>query len=419
MDETTTLRPLLERVIGSDLAVRLVAYDGTEFGPPDAPATVVVRSPDAIRRIITGRGRELAFARAYVAGEIDIEGDIYAVLSLRDAFTFRPSIALLRDAAAVLGLHDIQSLRGLRPLPPPPEEVKLRGLRHSKSRDAQAIAAHYDVSNAFYRLVLGPTLTYSCAVFEHDTDSLDQAQTNKYELICRKLGLEPGMRLLDIGCGWGGMVLHAAQHHGVRAVGVTISRAQCDLARKRVVEAGVADLVEIRLQDYRDIDDGPYDAICSIGMFEHVGLAKLAEYFACIENLLRPAGRLLNHGIARPAGQKEALQRDGFINRYVFPDGELVEVGKVISTLQAAGLEVRHSEGLREHYARTLRKWVANLESNWDAAVREVGPGRARVWRLYMAGSALAFEAGQTQIHQVLAVKPDDGRSGMPLRPDW
>jgi cyclopropane-fatty-acyl-phospholipid synthase len=415
-----SLQPLLESVLSPDVPVRVRTYDGSALGPPDAGAAVVIRTPDAMHRIITGFGRELSFARAYVAGDIEIEGDIYAVIALKDSFrAIRPSVAVLREAAKALGVRDVKSLVKLRPLPPPDEEVKLRGRRHSKGRDAKAVRSHYDVSNEFYRLVLGPSLTYSCAVFEHEDDSLERAQSNKYELICRKLALAPEMRLLDIGCGWGGMVLHAARHHGVQAVGITISEAQAELARKRVVDAGLADRVEIRLQDYRDIHDGPFDAVSSIGMFEHVGLDHLAEYFGQVRRLLRPGGRLLNHGICRPAGQRERLNTQGFLHRYVFPDGELMEVGKVISAMQGQGLEVRHSEGLREHYARTLRFWVANLEQHWDAAVAEVGAPRARIWRLYMAGSALAFEAGQTQIHQVLAVLPDAGRSGLPLRPDF
>jgi len=233
-----------------------------------------------------------------------------------------------------------------------------------------------------------------------------------------KLELEPGMRLLDVGCGWGGMVLHAAEHHGVRAVGVTLSRRQAEWAAKAASEAGVADRVEIRHQDYRDVHDGPFDAISSIGMFEHVGLSQLEVYFRGLRRLLRPGGRLLNHGISRPpnAGHTR-FRRNSFIDRYVFPDGELHEIGAVVSAIQGRGLEVRHVESLREHYALTLRAWVRNLESSWDEAVAEVGPGRARVWRLYMAASALNFEAGSTQVHQVLAVRPDRGRSGLSLRP--
>jgi cyclopropane-fatty-acyl-phospholipid synthase len=215
------------------------------------------------------------------------------------------------------------------------------------------------------------------------------------------------------------MALHAAQHHGAEVVGVTLSHEQEEVASKRVVDAGLSERVAIRVQDYRDVTDGPFDAISSIGMFEHVGAAKLAEYFDRLYALLPPGGRLLNHGISRPPGERARFARAGFIERYVFPDGELHEIGSVVSAIQRAGFEVRHVETLREHYALTLRQWVANLEAGWEEAVGLVGPGRARVWRLYMAGSARNFEAGRTQVHQVLAVKPDAGRSGLPLRPAW
>ncbi len=305
----------------------------------------------------------------------------------------------------------------LRRLPPPPEEARLRGRRHSPERDAAAIAHHYDVSNRFYELVLGPSLTYSCAVFTTPRDSLETAQSNKYELICRKLDLQPGMRLLDVGCGWGGMAMHAAQNHGARAVGITLSKAQGERAHQRVQDAGLADRVEIRVQDYREVDDGPYDAISSIGMFEHVGRARLAEYFTRLHRLLRPAGRLLNHGISRPEPtRRTAFASSSFIDRYVFPDGELHEVGSVVSSLHGTDFEVRHLESLREHYALTLRQWVANLEASWDEAVAEVGAPRARIWRLYMAASALNFESNRNQIHQVLATRTEAGTSGMPLR---
>jgi cyclopropane-fatty-acyl-phospholipid synthase len=307
----------------------------------------------------------------------------------------------------------------LRRPPIPAEEARLHGLRHTQKRDAAAIAHHYDVSNEFYELVLGPSMTYSCAVWEADTTSLTVAQNNKYELICRKLALEPGMRLLDVGCGWGGMVRYAAEHYGVRAVGVTLSRQQADFAIDATKAAGLDDRVEIRVQDYREVTDGPYDAISSIGMFEHVGLARLDEYFGRLYALLRPEGRLLNHGISRRPGGRARFRRKGFIDRYVFPDGELHEIGVVVSRVQRAAFEVRHVESLREHYALTLRQWVANLEANWNDAIALVGEPRARVWRLYMAASAVNFEAERNEIHQTLAVRPAAGRSGMPRRPDW
>jgi cyclopropane-fatty-acyl-phospholipid synthase len=250
---------------------------------------------------------------------------------------------------------------------------------------------------------------------------LEAAQEAKLELVCRKLALESGMRLLDVGCGWGSLVLHAARRHGVRAVGVTLSHEQAELASKRVAESGLSDTVEIRLQDYRDVRDGPYDAVSSIGMFEHVGLSKLATYFDRLFTLLRSEGRLLNHGISRAPAQRRRARpwSRSFIDSYVFPDGELHEIGSVVSTIQQRGFEARHVESLREHYALTLRAWLANLEAQWDDAVALVGTARARVWRLYIAASARRFEDGAVQVHQVLAVKPDGGASGMPLRPSF
>ena len=408
-----SLDTLLRDVLGDDLPVRVEAWDGSGVGPTSATTRLVLRSPEAIRRIVTAPG-ELGFARAYVAGDLDLDGDVFEALALRDRL---PDVKLsprqLLAAARTIGLRD------LKPLPPPPEEARLRGRRHSKARDAAAIAHHYDVGNDFYRLVLGPTMTYSCAVFERPDATLEEAQTAKLDLVCRKLDLHEGQRLLDVGCGWGSMAIHAASTYGVRVVGVTLSRQQQELAAKRVAEAGVGDLVEIRYQDYRDVADGPYDAISSIGMFEHVGEARMAEYFGNLLSLLRPGGRLLNHGISRPPGDRARFSRGGFVERYVFPDGELLEVGRTVSAVQRAGFEVRHLETLREHYALTLRRWVANLEESWAEAVALAGEARARIWRLYMAGSAVNFEAGRTQVHQILAVKADGGDSGTPLRPWW
>ncbi|WP_448061236.1 class I SAM-dependent methyltransferase [Cellulomonas hominis] len=408
------LAGILASLLGADVPVAFRAYDGSRAGPPDALVTLDIRSSAAVRRVLSSPN-ELGLARAFVAGDIEVEGDIYAVLDLRGKI----AEAIRRPDAWRAMARLVRRTGGLRRPPErPPEEFRVHGRRHSRSRDAAAIAHHYDVSGDFYRLFLGPTMTYSCAVWEDPSTGLDVAQEAKYELISRKLGLAPGMRLLDVGCGWGGMAMHAARHHGVQAVGVTLSRAQADLARHRVVEAGLDDLVEIRLADYREVDDGPYQAISSIGMFEHVGTDRLGGYFSRMHALLAPGGRLLNHGISRAAGQ-HPMGRDGFIQRYVFPDGELQEIGEVVSAVQHAGLEVRHVENLREHYALTLRAWVQNLEESYEEAVRLAGPGRARVWRLYLAGSALGFERGEIEIHQTLAVRATHGHSGTPLRPDW
>jgi cyclopropane-fatty-acyl-phospholipid synthase len=419
-DVATTFRPLVTTLLGDSPPVAIEFWDGSSLGAEDASARLVVRSPLALRYILFGRG-ELGLARAYVAGELDVDGDIFAALRLRDV------IAETRhDEAIEIGIAErFETLRAAirlgaigTPPPIPKEEIRVRGTRHSRERDRAAIAHHYDISNDFYRLVLGETMTYSCAYFAEDSFDLDRAQEAKYDLICKKLGLRPGMRLLDVGCGWGGMVLHAAQHYGVQAVGVTISSEQARLAAKRIANAGLIGQVEVRVEDYRDISDGPFDAISSIGMFEHVGLARLAEYFTHLHDLLRDRGRLLNHAISRPGGPGPAhpeLGKNSFIDRYVFPDGELHEVGAVVTAMQGCGFEVRDVESLREHYGRTLRCWVANLEEHFEEATALVGGGRARVWRLYMAASALNFEHGRTSIHQVLGVRDDAaGQSGMP-----
>lgn len=407
------IRPLTSRLFGGDPPVRIACWDGSVLGPASG-ATIILRSPNALRRLVWAPN-EVGLGRAYVAGDLDIDGDIFALLSVRDALAARGRETPLgvSDLRAVFSAARGAGALGL-PLPPPPEEARLRGRIHSKARDAAAIEHHYDVGNDFYRLVLGETMTYSCAYYERPDVSLDDAQRAKYDLVCRKLGLREGMRLLDIGCGWGGMVMHAASRYGVHAVGVTLSRNQAELAAKRVADAGLSASVEIRSCDYRDLAGETFDAVSSIGMFEHVGFAQLGEYFSRVRALLVPRGRMLNHGISRPAG-KPAIHRNTFIGRYVFPDGELNEVGAVVSAMQGAGFEVRDVDSLREHYARTLRAWVANLEANWDEARRLAGEGRARVWRLYMAGSALGFAAGRTNIHQVLGVVADErGGSGMP-----
>lgn len=417
------LAPICRRLLGPDPACRFECWDGSSFGPDDARTVIRFRSSDALRRIVWAPG-ELGLARAFVAGDIDVDGDIFDFLALRERMGSDDDHVELRlgwrgaldVVAATVRLGAIGP-----PLPRPEAEARLHGRRHTRARDAAAIAHHYDVGNAFYRLVLGPSLTYSCAYWAAPGIDLAQAQAAKYELISRKLALEPGMRLLDVGCGWGGMVLHAAEHHGVEAVGITLSHEQAELARSRVKEAGLDDRVEVRVQDYRAISDGPFDAISSIGMFEHVGLTRMAEYLSDLKALLRPRGRLLNHAISRPTPEdRPAINPRSFIGRYVFPDGELLEVGTVVSAMQRLGLEVRDVESLREHYGTTLRAWVANLEQHWDEAVPLVGPQRARVWRLYMAGSAIGFEVGRTNVHQVLAVATDaEGRSDIPRTRTW
>jgi cyclopropane-fatty-acyl-phospholipid synthase len=294
-------------------------------------------------------------------------------------------------------------------------------MRHDPESDASAISHHYDVGNDFYSLVLGPSMVYSCAYWTQPPSAafgLDDAQAAKLDLVCRKLDLRPGQRLLDVGCGWGGLVLHAAREYGVHAVGVTLSREQADLARERIDAAALTDRVEIRLQDYRAVDDGPFDAIASVGMAEHVGADQLPVYASALRSLLVPGGRLLHHAIASHAEPTEVREepRSSFIDRYVFPDGELEPLGSAITALDRAGLEVRDVENLREHYALTLQAWVSRLEERWDDAVRLTSPGRARVWRLYMVASALAFRFGEITVNQTLAVaRRPDGDSGMPL----
>ncbi|MEO5723034.1 MAG: cyclopropane-fatty-acyl-phospholipid synthase family protein [Ilumatobacteraceae bacterium] len=414
--EAPALASVLQQLLPQALPIGVRAWDGSTAAGGASGAVVDVRSPDALRRLMWAPN-ELGFGRAYVAGDLDVDGNLYEVLAARDSLQLgepQPSFDLgARGWLRVLRLARRAGVLG-RPLPAPREESRLRGRRHSRARDAAAVSFHYDISNDFYRLLLGPTMTYSCAFFEHDDSTLDEAQEAKYGLICRKLGLRPGMRLLDVGCGWGGMVLHAAAHYGVDAVGVTLSRQQAELAELRVAQLGLTGRVQIRVQDYREIVDGPFDAISSIGMFEHVGLQNLAEYFDRLRTLLRPGGRLLNHGISRPSG-RQRWGRHSFIDRYVFPDGELHEVGTVVSAMQAQGFEVRDVESLREHYARTLHAWSANLDAGWDEAQLLIGVGRARVWRLYVAAAALNFEAARSSIHQVLAVNDHpDGRSEMP-----
>ena len=394
------------------------AFDGSTAGPPDAPVRVEVRTPTAVSYLLSAPG-ELGLARAYATGHLDVHGDLYT------------AIGAVADAADELGmgtrLAAVRELgpRYLRPVSRPPEELPARwrrvwhGLRHSRGRDDQAISHHYDVSNRFYSYLLGPSMAYTCACYPTEDATLEQAQEHKFDLVCRKLGLQPGMRLLDVGCGWGGMVLHAVRHYGVRALGVTLSRNQADWGQKAVAEAGVADMAEVRHGDYRDIAETGFDAVSSIGLTEHIGARNLRSYFTFLHSKLNDGGRLLNHCITRPTTLQRATSGP-FVDRYIFPDGELEGVGQIITEMQNHGFEVRHEENLREHYARTLAAWSANLESHWDQAVAETSIGKSRVWRLYLAMSRLGFDRRLIELHQVLGVRTrSSGESGMPLRPDW
>lgn len=408
--------PLIDLVVGP-APVLFEFWDGSTWGPTERIGSIRLRSKGSLRQLLWSPG-ELGVARAFVSGEIEIEGDFIETLralrtggqNLGSGLRLLPRMVATACRLGATG----------RPPPPPPEEVRPRGIRHSTRRDAQVVGHHYDLGNNFYRIVLGPSMTYSCAHFDSSSTSLTDAQSSKHDLVCRKLGLheQPGMRLLDVGCGWGSMAIYAASRYEARVVGVTISREQFTAATMRVEHAGLADRVEIRLQDYRELGGERFDAISSIGMSEHVGKSRVGDYFSTLSPLLSPQGRMLNHAISSVGGSK--LRRRSFMYRYVFPDGELLDVGDTVLAMEDAGLEVRDVESLREHYALTLRQWVANLEEHWDAAVAMVGVGRARVWRLYMAASAVGFEDGGLAIHQVLGVLPTvAGASGMSLTRDW
>jgi len=419
---------ILQAAAGGPLPIRIKCWDGSVAGDRDAAATVVFVHRRGLRRLLWAPG-ELGLVRAYISGDMDIEGDIFALLDLPeviDRVAHHQAIGLSsrQRLAAAVSAARIGAV-GLPPRPPAEEIRRRRGQLHSIRRDAQSVSHHYDVGNEFYRLILGPSMVYSCAFWGQETGpdyGLDQAQRDKCELVCTKLGLHPGMRLLDVGCGWGSLAIHAATRHGVSVVGVTLSQEQATLARERVEAAGLGELVEIRLQDYRDVNDGPYDAISSVGMSEHVGSAQLRAYSQTLMDLLAPGGRLLNHAIASvrslPAASND---QPGFIDRYIFPDGEVVTLSTQLAALEQVGFEVRDVEALREHYGLTLRAWVNNLRDSWQDAQQLVSPSRARTWLLYLAACALAFEHANLTIHQVVAVRQGEhGASSLPLtRGQW
>jgi cyclopropane-fatty-acyl-phospholipid synthase len=407
------LHPVIQGMLGHEIPVRFEFWDGSAFGPSAGAGSVVVSSPDALRYLLWAPG-ELGLARAFVTGGLEFRGDFIGVLqALNQAAPPNLHMGVPVLVGAVRAARHVGALG----LPPQrlQEEASARGLKHTKKRDAQVISHHYDISNDFYGLVLGPSMTYSCARFTDSPMSLEDAQAAKHDLVCRKLGLDqrPDMRLLDVGCGWGSMALHAAHAFDAKVVGVTLSEAQADLARRRVHEAGLDGRIEIRMQDYRDLVGEHFDAVSSIGMFEHVGTSNMDRYFETLCQLLNPTGRLLNHAISSVGGSR--ISRRSFIGRYVFPDGELIDVGEVVLAMERAGFEVRDLESLREHYAKTLESWVHNLQDTWARAVSLVGTRRARVWLLYMAASANGFLDGGISIHQVLGVKP--GSEGVSLMP--
>ena len=422
---TLLIGQAFEKLFGPDVPIRFTAYDGSAAGDPHADIHFRLLNERGLRYIATAPG-SLGLARAYVQGDLAIEGvdeaNPYPLLKLlEDGVSLqRPPVRELPELAKVLGWKVIQPPE-LPPQESPPQWLRMvNGLRHTRSRDARAISHHYDVSNAFYEMLLGPSMTYTCACYPTADASLEEAQAAKYDLVCRKLDLRPGMRLLDVGCGWGGMVRHAVKNYGVTALGVTLSEQQAAWAGKAIAEEGLSGAAEVRHSDYRNVREVGFDAVSSIGLTEHIGVKNYPSYFRFLRSRLRDGGRLLNHSITRPDNRHPGIPRAGFINRYVFPDGELTGSGTLVSVMQNEGLEVRHEENLREHYAMTCRDWVSNLSANWDQAVAEVGLGTAKVWALYLAGSQLSFERNRIQLHQILGVKvPADGNAQFPLRPTW
>jgi cyclopropane-fatty-acyl-phospholipid synthase len=407
---------ILQPVFGGDLPVHVRAWDGSELQAVDPAApTVVLHSPDALRRLLWSPG-ELGIARAYVTGELDVEGDladgfrrIWAAARDRD---LRSRVRLATVARVVVAAYRLGVAK--RPLPPPVSEARPRGRLHSKRRDAQVISHHYDLSNALYTLLLDEHMAYSCAYWTSDDPSypVADAQRDKLDLICRKLALGPGVRLLDVGCGWGALAVHAAKEYGSQVTGVTISAEQLGFGRQRLAEEGLEHLVDLRLQDYRDLGDGPYDAISTIEMGEHVGAANYPAFLAKLHGLLRPEGRLLvqqmSHASDHPGG-------GSFIESYIAPDMYMRPLPELLGLVHEAGFEIRDVHALREHYVRTVEAWRCEFECRWDEVVSLVGLEQARVWRLYLVGGALAFEQNRMGVDQILSVKVTAaGGSAMP-----
>jgi cyclopropane-fatty-acyl-phospholipid synthase len=413
MSDTKWIAQKVSTLFYEAVPIRFAAFDGSSAGNLDSPNILEIKSPLALRYILSHPG-DLGLARAYITNQLDIRGDIHqTLLTLKDFIKHPMPVDGLAKLVSAVGPSVIR--RPNLPVEEAPPRYR-RGLLHSLTRDKSAITHHYDVSNAFYSKILGPTMVYSCAVFEVEETTLEAAQLEKIDLICRKLDLKPGMKLLDVGCGWGTLILHAVKEYGVKAVGVTLSKNQVGLARARVEKAKLESNIEIRLQDYRDVSETDYDAISSVGMSEHVGDSKLDLYFNQLHKRIKDQGRILNHCITRPTSFERA-RTGAFIDRYIFPDGELTAPSRVVQAMHNSGFELRHSENLREHYAKTLEKWCQNLQTNWDEAVAEVGINRARIWNLYMTLSQIGFESNSIQIHQFLGANNNSvGASNFPLR---
>lgn len=408
------------RAQGLEHAFTVRLWDGSvwpEEAVESAAFTLVLNHPGALRQMFLPPS-ELNLGESYIYGDFDVEGDLIAAFPLATAFQ-----------ELDLGLGDKLGLAWkLRSLPNTSaprvgrQAASVSGTRHSRRRDRQAISYHYDVSNDFYALWLDRNMVYSCGYFADPDEDIHTAQERKLDYICRKLRLEPGERLLDIGCGWGGLVAHAAEHYGVEALGITLSQPQVDFARERIARAGLEDRCRVEALDYREVAPiNPFDKLVSVGMFEHVGEEKMRAYFERAWDILRPEGAFLNHAIARPGWEPKAERDDTFSDRYVFPDGELTPINHSLRIAEKVGFEVRDVESLREHYALTLRRWVRRLEQRHEEALQHVDEVTYRIWRLFMSGSAEGFESGRLNVYQSLLVKPGpDGTSGLPLtRADW
>lgn len=423
-DKLTLAQVLAIVTSGSQSPLKFTAYDGSTAGPEDAVLGLNLLTPRGTSYLATAPG-ELGMARAYVSGDLGLlgvhPGDPYELLkALTDTLDFnRPPVRVLANIVRSIGVEH------LKPVAPPAQEALPRwrrvveGLRHSKTRDAEAIHHHYDVSNGFYELVLDPSMAYSCAIYPSADATLEEAQENKFRLVFDKLALKAGDRLFDVGCGWGGMTRYAARR-GVHVTAVTLSAEQAKWVQLAIQDEGLSELADVRHGDYRDIRETGFDAVSSIGLTEHIGVGQYPSYFGFLKSKLRIGGMLLNHCITRSDNQTK-FAADPFLDRYVFPDGELTGSGRIIAEIQDVGLEVLHEENIRHHYELTIRDWCRNLVANWDDAVAEVGLATAKVWGMYLAGSRLGFENNVVQLHQILATKLDDRGidAKLPLRPWW